>query len=275
MPNYTHNKLIIRGDTSELMYFYERNKVSEDDSKYLGNIYSSPTELSFSKFINIDLLKLMTNNDDIHNSDFWGTKWDALEIEVDLSKIDEGQIEYKFTTAWKYPHDWLIKISQIFMRLDFYITYLNEDDGYDMNYEVRFIRGESTKIKSFSSDLATIEKYGGMNKVIDDIILYLNEHPDETYYIPFEKYNSPKSFCVKDYLSITKDIIEKNKSLYKSPYDGYGYISGDYIIIESLAHSNESFNLFLENYFADESAHIVFRRDVQKCFIEKIKDSIQ
>lgn len=273
MPNYTHNTLIVKGDASELMYFYERNKVSKDDSKYLGNIYSSPTELSFSKFINIDLLELMTNNDDANYSDFWGTKWDAFEIEVNLSNIDEGQIEYKFTTAWKYPDNWLIKISQIFVRLEFYITYSNERDGYDMVHMNRFIRGECIKMKSFSSELETIERYGGINKILEDIILYLNEHPDEKYYIPSEKYNSPESFCVKDYLSIAKDIIEKNKSLWKNPYDAF--IGGDYIIIESLAHSNESFNLFLEEYFIIEPTHIFFRRDVQKCFIEKIKDSIQ
>ncbi len=101
----------------------------------------------------------------------WGTKWDACDSKANLSEIDEnGILTYHFDTAWCYPRQWLLSVSKIFPKLTFDIIYTNEDDEYDMVYEKHFENGKETDVTSYSSVKLSIEKAGGVEKLVNDII---------------------------------------------------------------------------------------------------------
>ncbi len=108
----------------------------------------------------------------------WGTKWDASDSKAILSEIDEkGILTYHFYTAWCYPRQWLITVSKIFHKLTFDIIYTNEDDEYDMVYEKHFENGKETDVTSYSSVKLSIEKAGGVEKLVNDIItIFEKEH---------------------------------------------------------------------------------------------------
>jgi len=190
MPNYTQNVLKVKGEKPLVRYFYETNRVSKEESELLGK---QEVEFSFEKhvsrmscefiqkyvekrlntpqkseFLEYDLLR-----------EYWGTKWDAMDLSVDLSNIEDGEIVYQFDTAWNYPHHWLVIISKIFSKLDFYIDFTDEDDEYDMQYERHYKNGEMTEIKKYSIFDTTIDDLGGLDKVMEEVIQFLLENDME------------------------------------------------------------------------------------------------
>lgn len=131
MPNYTKNHLIVSGNKGILKYFYERNRVSEEDSKYINNKDIEDEEqeeerpLSFNKCVPRQVQNVIENyiseNYLINSSKssksqesiswdlmiyIWGTKWDAIDSIVDISFLEEevgedkeGSINYTFMSA--------------------------------------------------------------------------------------------------------------------------------------------------------------------------------
>lgn len=206
MPNYTKNHLIVRGNVRSLKYFYERNRVSEEDSYYMnggtmeGNQEVRP--LSFNKCVPREIQGIIekyisenyTINSELINSELqrilkesicwnlivsiWGTKWDAIDSIVDLSEIDDNEdnnmlakITYTFATAWCYPHNWLITISKIFHDLTFEIISSDEDDAYAMVSVTEFKKGNVISNKSYNALEKSMENYT-IPQIIDLIIEY-------------------------------------------------------------------------------------------------------
>ena len=52
MPNYTRNNLKIYGPAPLLRYFYEKNRVTEEDVEFMEEVYGPYTcDLSFEKSV--------------------------------------------------------------------------------------------------------------------------------------------------------------------------------------------------------------------------------
>ncbi len=194
MPNYTRNQLIVKGDPSHLAYFYEKNRVKEEDSRF-RNIPSKslsfemcvPNEIYAPMISYIEknyeqkhgtLLHMLSKRDPNAASwdlscAIWGTKWDAIEPSVDLTALNTDHISYAFDTAWNYPYNWLYAISRIFSQLEFEITYTNEEDNYDIYYVESFKKGIKTELRKYSEIERSIEEYG-KEELIQDMITYLD-----------------------------------------------------------------------------------------------------
>ncbi len=177
MRPYTKNTLIVKGSKESLSYFYNRNRMSEEDVEHVGG---RVTELSFEKYVTrkidtIIMKHILENYNPTHalsgwdtwhlSCSFWGTHCNAIEPIVDLSSIYDGKITYYFETEGTYPHNWLVTISKIFDKLEFEIIYMNEDDDYNMCYKSSFKEGNCETIESYSNLERTIEKHGLENLV--------------------------------------------------------------------------------------------------------------
>lgn len=258
MPNFTKNKLTIKGHKDLLKYFYEQNRVTEEDEKYMSNIHGKKKDLSFSKSVSLEsaecMLKFVDSNKMKHFDiavELWGTKWNAGYPVVDLSNIENGEIKYKFETAWCHPHEWLLKVSELYFNLDFYINFTNEDDNYDITYDGKYKNGKYEELNQYSSQLKIINENGGVEKIVNDIINYFQNNPKEVY-APNEHSSR------KDYLNTILYMIEKEKN--KN-------------IIYQLCSSNDNFDSFVNNYLKEHNDYdILYHNSIQNCLIEKIKN---
>ncbi len=223
MPNYTRNLLIVRGAPECLKYFYERNRVTEDDIKYTsdgGDVRS----LSFDKCVSRDITKVtnayisknyepkkasMITIFDLSSSfierdlmvSIWGTKWDAIDPIVNMNEVEDGKIEYSFLSAWNYPYNWLVTISQIFPSLTFEITYSNEDDGYDETYVEECKEGDLKEIRTYSAVEKSIEEVT-LPELTNFLVSELNEK--NVQMIDDDKKSLP-------WLAFSKAYLEKEK----------------------------------------------------------------
>ncbi len=275
MPNYTNNFLTIYGESDELRYFYERNRVNENDEKFLN---MDKSELSFEKCVSREITSVFANyinnnytlkegsymtffnsmnsknenksNVDVWNlmRDIWGTKWDAIDVNVNLSKIDsEKKLSYRFDTAWSSPENWLITISKIFKNLEFEITFSNEDDGHDETYIYKYKDGVKSDIETFSAVSKSIEEFGGIEPIIETMITYCNE---ENVMLFDDK---EKIF----WLTYAKKFIEENQT----KYDYESELFNDII---------SEIYTFLDEYELHQSCYR--NKDLCKAFVEKVKN---
>ncbi len=241
MPNYSRNELIIYGSSDELKYFYERNRVSEEDAKYMED--TSVCELSFEKCVPRSITKVMVHfmkeKYNVKSNDWdvmcaiWGTKWDAWDSMVNLDEINNennSHIKYLFNTAWSYPENWLITISQIFPKLTFKIKHSNECDGYDKTHIDQFNNGVKTNIETYSAVLRCIEENGGAENIVNMIIEF------------FQNDGIWITYC-KTYLKKNKDNDCNNQLFYELTQliDGFLY---EKELHPSLYTNNELCNLF-------------------------------
>ncbi len=160
MPDTTYNTLEIFGEEDGLRYFYEKNKISKDDEKFLDinqeriEDESDECVLSFSKSvprdIDVILIKNIENEKKCKLTDkekwevrcsIWGTKIDAIEPKVDLSEIKEGKITYYFDTAWCYPYNWLKIVSAMYHTLEFRIKHINECENFNTEHHHKYKKG--------------------------------------------------------------------------------------------------------------------------------------
>lgn len=270
MPNYTKNTLIVKGSKDALTYFYERNRVTEDDVKYINGVVS---DLSFGKCVTrendtVIIEHIKQNYHSKHNIGYdgwdltctiWGTKWEAIDPSVDLSEIDLGKIIYKFDTAWSYPHNWIITISKIFHTLEFDIIFTNEDDGYDMTYTHNFKHGKYSEVESYSNLKKTIETHGKTNivNIVNMIIEYFNKNDVKIPDYVSEKSDKNKKCEEIDWKRYCKLYIEKygNEKNYES--DLMAEI-GDYL--SEFYRENKIYN------------GVYMDKELSKLFVEKVKE---
>jgi hypothetical protein len=229
MPNYTHNFLNVYGPPEALRYFYERNRISKDDAKFMG--FGEETPISFEKCVSREITSIIAdyinksyvmksgttveyfNKNTKNNVDgwdlmvsIWGTKSDAIAADVDLSEIDsERKLRYRFDTAWCFPENWLITISKMFKNLTFEIRFTNEEDGHDETYIYQYKEGEKSEIKVFSGIMSCMEEFGGMEKAIDEMISYCNE--ENVMITDFSNQKNPQKV---HWLTYVKSYIEKH-----------------------------------------------------------------
>ncbi len=177
MSKYVENTLEVTGEPKILKYFYERNRISEEDVQMLGLDEDDIKVLSFKKcipriqknifidFVNDNFLpKNIPKNNDIDvlheifplmimnniNNLFWSTNSDTINPSCYLIPIEDGMISYSFGTVGSFPKNWLISISKIFKYLNFKITYSKRDDGYNIHYVYEYTNGIETKITEYN-----------------------------------------------------------------------------------------------------------------------------
>ncbi len=276
MPNYTHNELIVYGKSDELKYFYERNRMTEEDAKYMQNSYVC--ELSFEKCVPRAITKVIesyiqekytgkTTKDPLVEHfqhwdllcTIWGTKWGACDPTVDLSEINnetKPHIKYNFDTAWNYPYNWLFTISQIFPTLRFKIKHSNEDDGYNTTYIDEFKNGIETKIEKYSAIHRCIEENGNAENLVHMIIEYLTI--ENVMIDDYQTSSENGTTCEKvNWLIYCKNFLEKKKNKKENKYDLFLTITEN-----------------IDEFMSEKKIHtsLYLNDEITKCFVEKIKN---
>ncbi len=260
MPNYTKNTLIVKGSKDALTYFYNRNRISEEDAQNIGGIV---TDLSFEKCVTrendtIIMTYIKENYISKHpkpgydcwdlTCTIWGTKWEAIDTVVDLSTIEDGKITYYFDTAWCYPHNWLLTVSKIFSKLEFEIISLDEDDNYNMCYKHQFKEGTFEMIESYSRLERSIEKYGVEN-LVNMIITHCEE---EDLTMMYKGVNVNWKMYYKVYLEENHNVVD-NETYFASYVIDY---------VDDFLYKHEMYHGIYEN------------KEFCKLFVEKVKKMI-
>ncbi len=270
MPTYLRNTLTVYGSFYELKYFYEHNRVTEEDIKYMN--YDYITDLSFEKSVSHSILKVMNpyiqENYSIKNNtklallvnldkdivsrdlmyNIWGTTSNALNSKVDLEEINNGFISYTFNSEFGSPHNWLICVSQIFPKLRFQITYSDEYDNHEEVQTYEFKNGIKTHVETYNSVIRCVEENGGIENVVHMIIQFcINNN------IMISDENDTIHWC-----TYCKNYIEKNKE-----NDGY----------ENDLLSNIIDNEDIYNYIDENKLHHSLYTHNELCvyFVEKVK----
>ena len=150
MPNYTFNKLTLRGSSSEVARFMDDNKSEETDE------IGSPVPLSFEKLVPTPPEMLESNDWYNWRLENWGTKWDALDVHIPLrcnqfgasSRWSEVPNVLEFNTAWSPPVPWVVAVSEKY-DLEFMLEY----EGDDFSGYVIVKNGHVTKEEDLSNVL--------------------------------------------------------------------------------------------------------------------------
>ena len=286
MPNYTKNTLIVKGSKEALTYFYNRNRVTEED---VQNVDGCVTDLSFEKCVTREndtvIIKHIQQHYISKNTNtgwdgwdltcyIWGTKWNAIEPIVDLSNIANGEISYRFETAWSYPHNWLLTVSKIFVKLEFEIISLDEYDNYDMCHKHHFKEGKFEEVESYSRLERSISKYG-MENLVNMIIAYCEEKESkianylnrfetigkELKYVncmPTESAGARDKVPWKEFCKLYMETENKEEDRYET--DLFYYILNG---SEDLEHFIEEHDLYRQLFESKE---------LSQCFFQKVKE---
>ncbi len=264
MPNITENQLIIRGSSDFLKYFYEQNRVTEDDIKYRNQEYREISELSFQKLVPkvsseklFNLIKNKYNEEKIdyyHDflDEYWGTKWDAMNVKVYKDKIEEGRLVYTFETAWNYPYKWLETIVEIFPEVEFDMEIIvsDEDDEYDEVYHILYKNKEKKELKRYTCRNSWIEDKGGKEEILNEL---------------FEKIGTQEH--LDDLRKIIKENKEKNKEFYN-----YFNDSGIYDVISIWKEKNSEVKKYLEENLTYHRNHsYYYEPEFMNALIERLQ----
>ena len=202
MPNYTFNILTLTGPIVDLGHFLESNQTKEN-----------PTDccvLSFNKCVPLNGDE---NLEDVITK--WGTKWDAIDTEVNVLNVD-NRIEYKFQTAWSPPRAWLIAVSTRYLTIRF-INYA-EDDCLNFLCKYQYFDGVESELFNYNDH--TLIDYIRIEKKIQaiDIYNYLMEMKYDMNHI-VERY--VKSNLTDDQITETIECDMDDEMILKHLLDEY------------------------------------------------------
>ena len=149
MPNYCNNTLEVNGSYNDLNRFWNKNK-------FLSENEENNSFLSFNKSHPLPQHK-ENEQDEWYNWRLknWGTKWDACECSISEDITIEENLPkkcktffYYFDTAWTPPVEWMNKVSTLFPKIQFTITY--EEAGCDFWGKETYVNGELIDIEEMS-----------------------------------------------------------------------------------------------------------------------------
>jgi hypothetical protein len=273
MPNYTKNTLIVKGSKDVLTYFYNRNRMSEED---VQNVDGSVTDLSFEKCVSLKSDSVIMTHilENYHSKDpnrtyeclhlnysMWGSHSNAIAPIVDLSYIHDDKITYYFETEHTYPHNWLVTISKIFHKLEFEIIYMNEDDDYDMCHKSSFKQGKFEMIEKYSNLERSIEKHG-LENLVNMIIeeCEKRELKAPNYINRLENLDKPVEYVY------WKELCKLHIQEYENKDDDY-----EHDLVRTIV--EEYLDDFLDKH--DVYRGIFRSREFCKLFVEKVKTMIR
>jgi Api92-like protein with ferredoxin domain len=135
MPNHCNNVLTVVGDEETVDAFVD--KVNGPGPKY--PVQFEGDKLDEPKISVFSFHQLVPIPDDVQKNQYgdggyrsgynverelWGVKWGAYDEE--LVRHEDNYAEYRFTTAWSPPEVLLLKASELFPSLTFYLSYSEE-----------------------------------------------------------------------------------------------------------------------------------------------------
>ena len=113
MPNYIYNRLTLECvDSSILDRFYEENRQHGEPQTNRTDFHDE-TVLSFGCQVPV-----AKGESEIGK---WGCKWDASDPVYD--RLSPAKSEYRFTTPWSAPINWLHTVSKKYPEIKFTIWY--------------------------------------------------------------------------------------------------------------------------------------------------------
>lgn len=174
MPNWCYQNLTVRGDKEEIKRFCDAIRL--DDRLSLNHLYPTPQELidtdagHFTAEPNPNWKNLLANKEITQewydelvqrnaegyaknqeniakygygdwydwNCAKWGTKWGACEVSI--TDVGDEFCNIKYESAWSPASGLIAKISSLFPKLMFSITFTEESDAF-AGVEV-FVNGE-------------------------------------------------------------------------------------------------------------------------------------
>lgn len=154
MPNWCYNSLCVSGNKEILADFVSKTIVPQDMSnevdyderhRFTFNIlHPLPKALEgeTSPLRRLDgeddaqYKERMSENIRLYGAedwykwriDNWGTKWDARDTWVE--KLDDQNLNVRFSTAWSPPIDWFEKIIPMYPQLNFDLIFDEESQDY-------------------------------------------------------------------------------------------------------------------------------------------------
>jgi hypothetical protein len=196
------NNLDIFGNNTDLISFFQENRVIPNNNKKLLN----QNILTFQNAIQVN------PNDYKSTKKFWGTKYDAeiIDWETELESEELEQMFYKFKTHRNPPYKWLEFIANKYNNLEFNLNYENEDDGYVG--EIIYRNGEL-----YHSILTKYEEHAMNllgNDLLDEIKLYYKRENNNSKIIEQLKEKKGNHYIklkkiIEDYDNIAKYITHK------------------------------------------------------------------
>ena len=82
---------------------------------------------------------------------YWGTKWDAYEIDL-IGRLDKTTWKVQFNTAWGPPDQFLVNVGKMFPTLTFALAFTVEGGNGGGHITVRNTTVESDDIDEFEID---------------------------------------------------------------------------------------------------------------------------
>jgi len=138
MPNYCENTLIVTGDPDEVTLFVKQQHTTQYES-WNGEIVKADNVLDF-----LVVAPYPVNRDKEGDGwyDFclnnWSVKWQP-DVLYHEHMEDAGEAFYTFTTPWRDPEQWLMRVSRLYPKLTFSLTYFEPGmffaGGYHMSGE--------------------------------------------------------------------------------------------------------------------------------------------
>ena len=144
MPNWSSNRLYVTGKPEEVKEF--------TDTLGTADANGMESDFSFHQTVpmpsNVARGNLPFGEEPVLNwydwsIENWGTKWDACDVEPDISVMIKAEvvlaiaakdeslcIDIGFETAWAPPTDWLENVSKKFPKLHFEIAYSEQGMGF-------------------------------------------------------------------------------------------------------------------------------------------------
>jgi hypothetical protein len=114
--------------------------VHRDDSKRSGWIPDG----EWSVLLNEPATGDLSNHWYDWNIRNWGVKWDAADVEFE--QYEDGDLHYRFSTAWSIPHEAMLALSAQFINCKFYLEY-EEEQGWGGENE--YIAGDYTNLQEW------------------------------------------------------------------------------------------------------------------------------
>lgn len=113
MPNYIYNRLILECSQPNILdRFYEENRLQCMSPEHKFGFHDE-TVLSFGCQVPV-----AKDETEIWK---WGCKWDASNPVYD--RLSPAKLEYRFTTPWDAPMNWLREVSKKYPEIQFTIWY--------------------------------------------------------------------------------------------------------------------------------------------------------
>lgn len=114
MPNWCFNTLVVTGEKTEVERFKKAVKPTREEETHVV------TDLSLEK-----LYPLPADRDwYVWCTEHWGTKWDC---QAKLESDELGKLTYTFESAWAPPLPWLLHVSRLYPKLNFWLDYEEPD----------------------------------------------------------------------------------------------------------------------------------------------------